>query len=54
MGRKPLSVRPTKMYLFMSEIWKIKKLIKITGKGVSESLRIATDAYIEAKEPRND
>jgi len=53
MGRKPLSVRPTKMYLFMSVIGNMNAFTKRTGKGVSESLRMAMEFYMQ-KGPKND
>ncbi len=47
MGRKPLSVMPTKMYLFKCVIGMMSGLTRKTGKGVSESIRMAITYYVQ-------
>lgn len=47
MGRKPLSVMPTRMYLFKCVVGMMNELTRKTGKSVSESIRMAIYFYIK-------
>ena len=46
-GRPGFSAKPTKKYIFMSEIGMISGLTKKTKKSISESIRVAIDYYMK-------